>query len=173
MRKFDIQPDEITEIVVFTFKEATRLNCRRPKNTEEAQYSLPFPLAAAAFNKSLGVETLSGKALKDERILMLAERITLVEDNFCNAQFPKSQMAHVRIDTKDGKTWATDPVESPWDNSKIHQPEQPPDEELRQKYQWLVSGALSKSRAYAIEDIIWHCEKLPNAKAFAELLYDG
>ena len=42
-----VRPDEVAEVDVFTFHEATRLDQHEPASTEEAQYSLPFPVAAA------------------------------------------------------------------------------------------------------------------------------
>ena len=167
---YHILPEEIAHIQVFTFHEATRLICRHPKTTEEAQYSLPFPVAAAVIYGDLGPDELSGKAFTDQRVLELANRIEISEDDFCNTQFPGRQMARVCIKTTDGQTFESDTVESPWDKSEIQQPHQPPDQELREKFHWLVSGSLSKSRATELEDKIWHCDALPDAVTFTNLL---
>jgi hypothetical protein len=79
-------------------------------------------------------------------------------------------MARVRLITKDGQTFETEPTESPWDNSEIKQPHQPPDQDLREKFHWLVSGCLSKSRAEDLENKIWHCDTLPDATSLTNLL---
>lgn len=42
-----VPADQITGITIHSFSEATRLTLRHPKTTDEAQYSLPFPVAAA------------------------------------------------------------------------------------------------------------------------------
>jgi len=170
LHTYNIAPQKIEHIQVFTFHEATRLTCRRPKTTEEAQYSLPFPVAAAVIHDRLGYDKLREEALTDPQVLGLADRIELKEDDFCNAQFPNVQMARVRIKTKDGQTFESDTAEAPWDKSEIQQPHQPPDQELREKFHWLVSGSLSKSRATELEDIIWHCDALPDAVTFTNLL---
>lgn len=170
LHRHNISPQNIEQIQVFTFHEATRLTCRRPKTTEEAQYSLPFPLAAAAFHNRLGPDSLNGEALNDRRVRELAERIELKEDDFCNAQFPKIQMARVQIKMKDGNSFESEAAESPWDNSQIQQPHQPSDDELREKYHWLVSESLSRSRAAELEDRIWHCDELPDAESLTNLL---
>lgn len=167
---YHILPEEIAHIQVFTFHEATRLICRHPKTTEEAQYSLPFPVAAAVIYGDLGPDELSGKAFTDRRVLELANRIEISEDDFCNTQFPGTQTARVCIKTTDGQIFESDTVESPWDKSEIQQPHQPPDQELREKFHWLVSGSLSKSRATELEDKIWHCDALPDAVTFTNLL---
>ena len=170
IRTHGILPEEIAHIQVFTFHEATRLTCRHPKTTEEAQYSLPFPVAAAVIYGNLGPDELSGEALTDQRVLKLADRIEISEDDFCNTQFPGTQMARVRIKTIDGRIFESDTAESPWDKSDIQQPNQPPDQELQEKFHWLVSGNLPKSRAIEIEESIWHCETLPDALTFTNLL---
>jgi len=167
---YHILPEEIAHIQVFTFHEATRLICRHPKTTEEAQYSLPFPVAAAVIYGDLGPDELSGKAFTDRRVLELANRIEISEDDFCNTQFPGTQTARVRIKTTDGQIFESDTVESPWDKSEIQQPHQPPDQELREKFHWLVSGSLPESRATELEDKIWHCDALPDAVTFTNLL---
>ena len=170
LHKNQISSQNIERIQVFTFHEATRLTCRRPKTTEEAQYSLPFPVAGAVIHGHLGPDKLSGEALTDQRVLRLADCIELMEDDFCNAQFPNVQMARVRIKTKDGQTFESETTEAPWDKSEIKQPYQPPDQELREKFHWLVSGILSKSRANELEDKIWHCDALPDAVTLTNLL---
>lgn len=166
----NISPNNIEHIQIHTFHEATRLTCRHPTTTEEAQYSLPFPVAAAVLHGHLGPNELSGEALTDRRILRLADRIELIEDEFFNDRFPKVQMAKVQIRTKDDHVFESDAMESPWDRSDIQQPHQPPDQELREKYYWLVADCLLKSRAIEIEDKIWHCDELNDADIFTNLL---
>ena len=70
-------PAEIVSVVVETFHEATRLATRRPADTEGAQYSLPFPVAAALHFGQLGPKELSGPSLHDEGVLALADLIEL------------------------------------------------------------------------------------------------
>jgi 2-methylcitrate dehydratase PrpD len=170
MQTYHILPNEIAHIQVFTFHEATRLTCRHPKTTEEAQYSLPFPVAAAVIFGDLGPGELTGTALTDQRVLELADRIEISEDDYCNAQFPGTQMARVCIKTTNGKTFESDAVESPWDQSDIQQPDKPPDQELRDKFHWLISVSLSESRAIELEESIWRCDTLADAETITNLL---
>jgi 2-methylcitrate dehydratase PrpD len=173
LRTHNISPQLIEHIDVLTFHEATRLTIRYPETTEGAQYSLPFSVAAAVVHGNLGPDELSGEALTDPRVLKLADRIDLEEDDYCNSQFPNIQLARVCIKSKNGQFFESDPTEAPWDISAIQQPHQPSDEELQEKFYWLVSGGLSKSRATEIKDKIWHCDALPDAKSFTNLLIDS
>jgi 2-methylcitrate dehydratase PrpD len=43
-----LTPDQIRDVEVTTFEAATRLSKHSPDTTEEAQYSLPFAVAAAS-----------------------------------------------------------------------------------------------------------------------------
>jgi len=79
-------------------------------------------------------------------------------------------MSRVQIKTIDGQIFESDAAESPWDNSQIKQPGQPSDHELQEKFHWLASGSLSKSRATELEDKIWHCDALPDAESLTNLL---
>ncbi|GAF89463.1 unnamed protein product, partial [marine sediment metagenome] len=92
----------IKQIRVFTFHEATRLACRHPQTTEEAQYSLPFPVAAALVYHELGLEELSGASLNDPLVLSLSDRVELVEEPAFNIRFPVEQLARVQIETIEG-----------------------------------------------------------------------
>ncbi len=168
--KYHISPEEIERIQVFSFHEATRLDCQQPKTTEEAQYSLPFPVAAAVIHDQLGPDELSDKGLSDFRVLELAKRITISADDLCNSQFPSVQMARVHITTLDGRTFETAPVESPWDLADISQPHQPPDQELREKFRWLALGSLPQERVIVLEEKIWHCDILPDSNILLESL---
>ncbi|MBA3528473.1 MAG: MmgE/PrpD family protein, partial [Propionibacteriaceae bacterium] len=59
-RTHDLPLAAIERIEVVTFHQATRLASRRPETTEEAQYSLPFPVAAALAHGRLGFAELNG-----------------------------------------------------------------------------------------------------------------
>ncbi|MEA3350461.1 MAG: MmgE/PrpD family protein [Chloroflexota bacterium] len=166
----NISPQNIDSIQVYTFHAGTHLTCRHPKTTEEAQYSLPFPVAAAVIYGDLGPDELSGKALTDPRVLELADRIEICADDFCNNQFPSTQMARVCIKTTDGQTFESEAVEAPWDRSGIQQPNQPPDDELREKFAWLAADSLPESRTTQIEEKILNCDALADANALTELL---
>ena len=58
-REHNLATEDITRIQVYTFHEASRLAMRYPKLTDEAQYSLPFPVAAALVHGRLFFEELS------------------------------------------------------------------------------------------------------------------
>ena len=163
--KHKLEPAGIEHIRVFTFHEASRLTCSRPQSTEEAQYSLPFPVAMALARGQLGLEELSSAALRDALVLRLAERVEMVDDDSFNARFPADRMSRVVIETTAGATFDSGDVRARWDLTTP-----PTDEELREKFRWLAQETLPAPRAAALEEMIWHCADLQQASSLVELL---
>ena len=161
----DFPLEVIKQIRVFTFHEATRLACRHPQTTEEAQYSLPFPVAAALVYHELGLEELSGAALNDPLVLSLSDRVELVEEPAFNIRFPVEQLARVQIETIEGAILDSGEVQAPWEATTP-----PTDAELQRKFRWLARSSLSQSRATALEEMVWQCASLTDAAALITLL---
>ena len=121
-----------------------------PRTTEEAQYSLAFPLAVALIHGEIGPAHLGGAALEDEQVLALARRITVEVDDQLSARFPAERYARVRITTGAGKVYESGEVAAAWG------PEAPPaDEALREKFHALTRSNLSAERARSLESLLW------------------
>ncbi len=163
-----ILPEQIQRIRVFTFHEATRLNKSCPQNTEEAQYSLPFPVAAAIFSGCLGLEELTGVALKNPEVLRLAESVQLIEDEECNAKFPEQQTAHIELKLIDGTILKSGIFFAPWDVLDIPAT----DDELKEKFQWLMSGNISLEQARTLEALLWNLDDHIDVHFVFQLLQD-
>lgn len=164
-REYSIDLADVEEIRVFTFAEAVRLNCRRPRTTEEAQYSLPFPLAAALLFGHLGPAQLDGDALHDERVLTLADRVRLIESPQFSTHFPARRYARLEITTADGSLFSSGTVEASWG-----QGHPPPDSALREKFRRLVSAVLQLDRAVQLEGALWRAPHASDVANFVALL---
>lgn len=157
--------EDIARVRVHTFHEATRLTVTAPANTEEAQYSLPFAAAAALVHGRLGADELDGAGLRDPQVLDLARRFTMLEHDDCNQRFPTEYLAHVEIDTTDGRTLHSGEVAPIWDK------EAPPtDAELQDKFMWLTGDVLGEARARQLSDTVWQADTLADADAINALL---
>ena len=156
-QQYRLTPENVKRIVVSTFHEAVRLNCRFPQSTEQAQYSLPFPLAAALAHGRLGVAELSGTALQDQAVLGLCERVEMVEDESFNQRFPARRFARVEIETQDGNLYDSGETEPDWEAGSP-----PSDTVLREKFRWISREQLPEERAAELEQIVWRCEQLPD-----------
>ena len=165
-QQYQITPQNVKRIVVSTFHEAVRLNCRSPQSTEAAQYSLPFPLAAAFVHGRLGVSELAGTGLKDPLVLQLCDRVELIENQSFNQQFPARRLARLEIETQDDQRFDSGEIEPDWEASKP-----PSDPALREKFRRLAGEQLPDQRAADLEQMLWHCEALPDvAKLFSLIM---
>ena len=144
-----IDAGQIASVRVRTFHEATRLAMRAPADTEQAQYSLPFPLAAALVHGRLGVAQIAGEGLRDSEVLDLARRIELIEDEGFNALFPAERWAQIDIVLNDGRTLSSPPTTA-------HGDAQDPltDHQISTKFHDLIAEAGHGDRAALIEDMI-------------------
>ncbi|MBA3773142.1 MAG: MmgE/PrpD family protein, partial [Ramlibacter sp.] len=144
-----ISAGDIEGIVVETFHEATRLDHPAPETTEQAQYSLPFPLAARLVHGDLGSGRISGEGLRDAQVLRLAQRIRLNQNPVFNGSFPQRRFAQVTMRVKDGREF-TSPVCEP-----RGEPSHPLDkQELMEKFMKLSEPVLGHRRGALAADVV-------------------
>lgn len=73
----------------------------RPRTTYDAQFSLPFTLAAALSDDRVGLDTFAPERLADERLLALASRVGHAVDPA--SRFPDGFPGWVRLRLRDGR----------------------------------------------------------------------
>ena len=86
------------EIPIVCEPRASKL---RPRTTYEAQFSLPYTVAAAFLDGRVGLDTFTPKRLADERLLALAARVEHVLDPA--STFPNGFPGWVRVRLGDGR----------------------------------------------------------------------
>jgi 2-methylcitrate dehydratase PrpD len=156
----------IADVEVRTFAEGVRLATVAPVTTEQAQYSLSFPLAAMILRGRIGADEITEGGLKDSAVLDLAARIKLIEDPDICARFPAERFAVARLQTKDGRTFRSDWVEAHGG------PANPlSDDEIRSKFRDLAAH-LGDTRSRAIESAIASLGRGPakSAAVLADLI---
>ncbi len=142
-------PREIESIEVLSFHEAVALATRAPDSTDQAQYSLPFPVAAYLWRGKLGAAEVSGAALKDARILDLSRRVVLTESEEYNHKFPAERWARAIVTLTDGSKLVSPPAVARGN------PENPlSDAEIRAKYRAYSAPVLGAARGKAIESCV-------------------
>lgn len=160
-----IQTHAIDRITVNTFEAATRLNVTQPNNTEEAQYSLPYPVAAALVHQQLDPIHVQEPFLSDAVILDLAARLELQVDQDLENRFPDEALAYVTLVLDDGKHLT----------SEIHGAKGDPsdplaDDELNEKFSRLCSPLLSEDRTEQLRKMCWQCDQLDSIAELVDLL---
>ncbi len=156
-----ISPEQIARVTIHSFAEATRLAKRRPETTDEAQYSLPFPVAAALVHGRLGVAEVDGPGLSDSQVLALSETMVLVEEQDYNARFPQERWAHAIIELHNGRRLVSEPCPARGD------PEAPfSDAALVDKFHRLADPLLGRDRSSRLAS---DCSAVDKADTLASL----
>jgi 2-methylcitrate dehydratase PrpD len=130
----------------------------RPRTTYEAQFSLPFSVAAALVDGRVGVQTYTPARLGDPGVLALAARVRYAVDT--ESRFPASFPGWVRVRLKDGRT-----LEARADDARGGPVSPLPRDEIVQKFRANARGALPGDRVQALERRVLELERLPSLRA--------
>ncbi|MCK4470767.1 MAG: MmgE/PrpD family protein, partial [Anaerolineae bacterium] len=147
-----LAPNDIAKIEVHTFEAATRLAVAHPANTEQAQYSLPYPVAATLVDGRLDPEQVTEPRIFDEAILRLADRVTMAVDEPLEARFPAEALARITLHSVDGNRFESEICGARGD------PTDPlSDTELTAKFDRLAGAHLAANRVNALREACWGC----------------
>jgi 2-methylcitrate dehydratase PrpD len=150
-RQFRFDAADVASVRIESFREAIDLGsqCAVPLTTDDAQYNLPYAVAAALAFGAVGAGEVGESALRDARIAPLLAAITLHEDTAFSRLFPAERWARVRIVLADGRTLVSDPARARGN------PENPlTDDELAAKYRALAAPVLGERRTARIEALV-------------------
>lgn len=153
---------EVVGIAIESFREAIDLGskCPEPTTTEDAQYSLPYGVAAALVFDRVGAAEVDALAVRDSRVVRLLDAIVLVEDPDFSRRFPAERWARLHITLADGRTLVSEPARARGN------PENPlSDAELIEKYRALATPVLGPARATRIEATVGSLATDPAALA--------
>lgn len=162
----DFDVSDIEKISIGTFHESIRLATVNPDTTEQAQYSLPFPVAAALIHKQITVKEIEGAGLEDKAVQALSQAIELYEVEAYNDVFPARRMSELTVTLKDGRVLESGPTEANGD------PEIPLSEaEINEKFQLFATPVLGKSHAKQLLNHVRNMGSAPDLQAFNALIY--
>lgn len=148
-RTYKLKSEDIKYIEVETFHEAKRLATALPKTTEEAQYSLPYPTAAAIVYGALSPQQIDGRALQHSEVMRLASSMLLTENDEFNTKFPAKRFAKLVIVSTGNQRFESKPTEARGD------PDAPlSHQEIIEKFYTYADPVIGKERALAIEKTI-------------------
>ena len=107
-----IDPAEIEAVQVRTFAAADGLAKALPRTTEEAQYSLLWPVACALARGTYGVDEVLGP-FTDPEVAAVFDRISITVDPELTATFPARRLTAVMLRLTGGETLTAGPLEAP------------------------------------------------------------
>lgn len=121
----------------------------RPKNTVEAQFSLPFGAAVAMVRGRAGLAEYTDEVLNDRDVVRLMDLVTCSADPEIDRHYPQQWRAWAEVTTVEGqsvKAAVTDPKGDP---TNALTPE-----ELRAKFDELTAGCWDRARRDLVAKIV-------------------
>lgn len=105
VNEHQICAEQIADVHVTTFHEATRLNASPVLTCDQVQYHLPIPVALAVLHGRIAPDHLNENRLGDPVVLALAAKVRFSEKDGYNDAFPEQRLADVHITLQDGRSF--------------------------------------------------------------------
>lgn len=109
--EYKISGNDIKRVEVYSFGNAGTLYKCAPKNEDEAQYNIKYPIAAQIIFGECGPLESSTTKMLDERVAPMIEKIDFYHEPEYDKVFPKQRLSRVEIVTNDGKRLVSSAVE--------------------------------------------------------------
>ncbi len=153
MAEHGINARDVQTITVRTLSNAFYLDNPTPSTMEDAQYSIPFVLAATLVDGEFGPDQMCMEKLNDPEILALAQKVKLELEPEFDKAYPGMIQSEVHITTRAGATFFAR-------SRKVKGDEDHPlsDEEIKEKFVWLSHNRLDRKQAQTVIDEVWSME---------------
>ena len=165
--KHNISSKDVKNIEIHTFHEAIMLAISEPKTTEQAQYSTSYPCAVALVNGDVGVKEVSENSFRDPETLRISKSLKMIENDYCNSQFPSQRFASAKIELNNGNILETGFVNPRWTA------ENPPRaSELKNKFFKLSNPIIGENNSKNIELAVNNLKTNAKLNDLTSLLYE-
>jgi 2-methylcitrate dehydratase PrpD len=167
VREQGLDPAQVDRIRAVVPAEVVKTVCepvgnkRRPANSYDAQFSIPYVIAAALIRGRFTLDELEDEALGDAAILALAERVDYEIDP--HSSFPRHYCGEVIVATRAGRTLRH--------REQINRGngERPLTEAaIVEKFRSNAARAVSTERATRVEQLVLALDDLANARTLAD-----
>ena len=158
---------DIEKISINTFHEAKRLEKKHPLSTEEAQYSLPHPVAVALIFGKIGAKEVSNPCINNTDVAYLREKINVCEKIEYNDSFPEKRFADAEIKLNSGQTFISKTTEAKGDPENSLS-----DFELKNKFKDLTLDVLGEDRSSKIYNKVLNLKNSSNVDDVFKLIAD-
>jgi 2-methylcitrate dehydratase PrpD len=158
-REQRLAPRDIRAIRIRTFAAACALSVAPPANTEEAQYNMAFPVAAALLDGEVGPRQVLPPRIFDPDLRDLLSRVRTEVDPEIEAAFPAKTYAEVVVETHHGRSFTSGLMQPRWEPPDSL----PSDGALEDKFRWLVAPVLGETAAGRLMEAVWALDTLDRA----------
>lgn len=162
-------PSRVRRVIVGVAKDLLQLPFSRkePRSMEEAQFSIPYCVAAVLSGEPRGPAWYAEHVLHAMRLKPIVDRVVLIRDDWAENGFPVRLAARVEIEDEGGHKLETR-VENPKGS-----PQRPLSEgEVREKFVELVEPMAGLARAERIAERILRLDALSSLDEVTELLVE-
>ncbi len=154
MRDNNLKRGDVEKIRIYTFAEAAALSSEYPKNTEYAQYNFSYPIAISAMYGEVSPLHMLPPYFEDPEVHRFMDKIEIVIEDKYQKMFPAKTVANVEIEDTKGNKYQSGDLSPRWDLSNVL----PTDEELENKFKWLMEPMFGVEKTKAMVDLIWNFE---------------
>ncbi|HYF19965.1 MAG TPA: MmgE/PrpD family protein [Ramlibacter sp.] len=137
--------DAVERVEVASYDLAAELADPAPRNTLAARFSIPFAVATRLVNGNSGVRSFGWEAVRDARVLALAQRVQVREDPAMTRRLPQERPARVTVHGRDGRRVVAEVASNRGDEAAPYT-----EQELRAKFEDLCACAWPRSHAQAV-----------------------
>jgi hypothetical protein len=137
--------EDIAHIEVISYSHAAELSDPAPANTLAAKFSVPFAVATRLVHGHSGLTSFTWDAVRDERVLALARKVSISEDPAMTQRLPLERPARVVISLHDGRQIIGEAGVNRGDDAAPYSRE-----ELRQKFMDLTQRVWPAAHAAAV-----------------------
>jgi len=172
LRHRGVKHEEIERVEVLVPQEVIKTVCepeelkRKPANSYEAQFSIPYLVGTALINGRLTLDDIEPPALHDPDVLALAARTYYRADP--DSAFPKYYDSEVIVTTKDGKVFRErEAVNRGASDRPLTR------QDICMKFRDNALRQVSPERAEMIEFMMLHSDGAAKARSLAQCLGQG
>ena len=151
-----------------TFQEGVALYRGYPATTEEAQFSLAWPLACLLIDGEIGPTQVLERRFDDPQVRNLVDKIEIVLDPEIDAMYQAAQEmdlrmhSRVEITTAGGQQYDSGVVERGADRYT--------EDDLRRKFRWLVGHVMPPDKVDALLERLASFDELQDVRELAAYL---
>lgn len=166
MDDHDIAARDIREITVKANSHAAYLDNPCPATMENAQYSIPFVIAATLVDGTCGPEQMRQNKLSDPAIQAMAKMVHVEVEPEFDKGYPATLKTQVQVVLKTGEIVSAMSGKTRGDHNLPLS-----DEELTDKFIWMSSNQLDSNQARLVVDQVWSLETRADMAGFVEMIW--
>ena len=163
-------PSDVRAVHIRTFEHAVfsmagHPSRWRPETRETDDHSIPFVVACALSFGSVQPAHFVDEVMRSPELVDLMQKITVVEDAECEAEWPGANLSIVTVEADDGRQHT---ARVPYHLGHVRRPIG--DRDVDAKFRGLTADLMSEAQQTAALDALWHVDETDDIRALMERL---